>query len=160
MLYIGISAVLFAAIMLSREYGRYMKKRLAECEGFLSFIGYMRIQVGCFMRPLCELCENFSSEALEKSGFTNALKTEKNIYDAYKASESALSLSAEEKEVLEVLFSSVGECYLDEGVKIIEASHTKMERHYSELKAECPRSTKLVSVLSATLAVGFLILVI
>lgn len=160
MLYIGISAVLFAAIMLSREYARYMKKRLDECEGFLAFIGYMRIQVGCFMRPLRELSENFSSEALAKSGFTDALRVEKNIYDAYKVSEPALSLSAEEKEVLEVLFSSVGECYLEEGVRLIEASHTKMEGLYSELKAERPRSTKLVSVLSATLAVGFLILVI
>lgn len=159
-LYIGISAVLFAAALLSREYSRYMKKRLAECEAYLAFIGNMKIQVGCFMRPLSELCENFSSDALEKTGFTAALRAEKNIYAAYKASESALSLSEDEKEVLRLLFSSVGECYLSEGVKIIDAAYAKMDGFYRELKSECPRSTKLVSVLSATLAVGFLILVI
>lgn len=160
MRYIGIFLVLLAALIFSREYSRYMRKRLRECEGFLSFISYMKIQVGCFMRPLRELASGFSSKPLSEIGFIASLEKSDGIYEAYKEVEPRLSLSQNEKEVLEVLFSSIGDCYLDEGMKMIDSAYVRAEALYSSLSKECPKNIKLVSALSVTLALGFFILII
>ena len=73
MKYIGIFLLLIAAAATSREYSKYMKKRALECKAFLSFIAHMRVQVGCFLRPVKELAAGFSSPMLEKAGFIRAL---------------------------------------------------------------------------------------
>ena len=160
MKYIGIFLVLLAALTFSREYARYMRKRLRECEGFLSFINHMKIQVGCFMRPVRELSFGFSSSPLSEIGFIDSLEKSDGIYEAYKEVEPKLSLSQNEKEVLELLFFSVGNCYLDEGIKMIENAHARTEVLYSSLSEECPKNIKLVTALSVTAALGFFIFVI
>ena len=160
MKYIGILLVLLSAFFYSREYTRYMKKRLSECEGFLAFIAHMRIQVGCFLRPTKELSAGFSSEPLSDSGFLYALSECENIYEAYKKTESRLSLSKEERCILETLFSSVGEGYLDDGIKLIDSSFSAMEKLTEKLREECRKNIKLVCAISVTAALGLIIFVI
>lgn len=160
MKYIGIIAVLLSAVIISKEYSSFVNKRLSECRDFLRFIEHMKIQVGCFLRPSNELAKGFSSGSLSDAGFLGALENGESLYGAYKVAEPNLSISEEERDVLETLFSSVGECYLDEGVKLIDASHTKFENLYHKDRAECPKNAKLTSVISVTAAIGFLILVL
>ena len=135
-----------------------MKKRLGECEGFVAFISYMRIQIGCFLRPVKDLCEGFSSEPLSKCGFLAALGTHSDIYEAYKLSEPSLSLSKEEKGVLATLFSSIGSGYLTESINIIDSSLVKMESLEKHLRTELVKNVKLVAALSVTAALGIVIL--
>ena len=97
MKYIGILLVLLTSVAISRDYVGYMNKRTAECKGFLDFIAHMRIQVGCFLRPVKELAFGFSSPSLEKSGFIDSLVSSENIYAAYMSCEPNLSLSKEER---------------------------------------------------------------
>ena len=160
MKYAGILLVLAAAVITSREFSKYMKKRLAELKDFLSFVAHMRIQVGCFLRPVKELGEGFSSPALEKAGFLDSLAEADCIFDAYKKCEGNLSLSDEEKETLCTLFSSFGEGYLEDGMKLIDACYLGMERHYLKFCEEKTKNTRLVTALSVTAALGTIIFVI
>ena len=160
MKYAGILCVLFAAVFVSAEYSGYMNKRTAECRGFLAFISHMRIQVGCFLRPAKELARGFSSESLEKAGFIEALHNCENISEAYSKCEGELSLSHEEKGVLSDFFSSFGDGYLDQQIKLIESAHAKMEGLCTKLTAERVKNTRLVSAISVTLALGVIILII
>lgn len=158
--YIGILAVLLSALAISKEYSAFSKKRLSESCAFLSFLEHMKIQVGCFLRPANELLKDFSSDTLAAVGFTDALENSESLVTAYKTAEPKLSLSKEEREVLENLFSAVGECYLDEGVRLIDTAREKLEKLYQKNKIECPKNAKLVSVISVTAAIGFLMLVL
>ena len=160
MKYIGIIAVLVAAIAAAAEFSRTKKKHLSECRDFLAFISHLRIQLGCFLRTPRELGSNFSSEALSKSGFLGALEDGADFSEAFRRAKPNLSLSREESEVLDTLFSSLGEGYLEDGIKIIDASYSRLEPLYRERSAECQKSMKLASALSVTGALGFLILVI
>ncbi len=160
MKYVGILLILVAACAISREFSKQMAKRTGECKDFLAFIAYMRIQVGCFLRPVKELGEGFSSPALENAGFMDSLANSDCIFDAYKKCEANLSLSSQEKEVLETLFSSFGEGYLDDGIKLIDASYSAMEKLYSKLCEEKAKNTRLVTALSVTAALGIIIFVI
>ena len=160
MKYVGILLVLASAFISSREFSRRMDQRVAECKDFLAFIAHMRIQVGCFLRPVKELGEGFSSPALERVGFIAALKECDRIYDAYSKCEGELSLSDAEREVLNTLFSSFGEGYLDDGIKLIDNCHSAMERLYLKLCEEKTKNTRLVTALSVTAALGVIIFVI
>ena len=160
MKYVGIFAVLLAFSAGAREFSRAKKKRLYECRDFLAFISHLRIQLGCFLHTPRELAASFSSEALEKSGFLGALGEGADFYTAFSAAKPNLSISNDEAEVLDTLFRALGEGYLEDGIKIIEASYARLEPMYIALCAECKKSIKLSSALSVTGALGFLILVI
>ena len=160
MKYVGILLILISAIATSREFSKHINKRAAECKDFLAFIAHMRIQVGCFLRPVKNLGEGFSSPALEKSGFISALAESDCISDAYKKCEQKLSLSSEEKETLNTLFSSFGGGYLDDGIKLIDNCYSSMERLYMRLCEEKTKNTRLVTALSVTTALGIIIFVI
>lgn len=149
-----------AAFLLSREYARYIGKRAVQCEEFLSFIAYMRIQVGCFLRPARELAAGFHSRELERIGFLGAVNEGVSLFEAYKSTEDSLVLSKEEREVLRTLFSSLEECYLDDGIRIIDSSYKEMEKLCRKIRDERPKNVKLAATLSVTASVGFLILVL
>ena len=83
-----------------------------------------------------------------------------NISEAYSKCESGLSLSSEERELLSGFFSSFGEGYLDEQVRLIDSLYPKMEGLYLKLCGERVKNTRLVSVISLTAALGFIIFVI
>ncbi len=157
---IGIFLLLAAAFVTSREYSKYMEKRMLECKAFLSFIAHMRVQVGCFLRPVKELATGFSSPPLEKVGFVHALRDSEGIFAAYKRCESALSLSEEERTVLNTFFSSFGEGYLDDGIRLIDAAYSDMNKLHEKLCEKKANNTRLVTVLSATSALGIIIFVI
>ena len=160
MKYIGILLVLVAAAVISHEYSRHMEKRAEECRDFLEFIAHMRVQVGCFLRPVKELATGFSSPMLEKAGFIDSLKSSDCILSAYRHCESNLSLSDEEKEVLNTFFSSFGEGYLDDGIRLIDSVYKNMEGLYGKLLEEKTKNTRLVTTLSVTMALGIIIFVI
>ena len=160
MKYIGILSVLFAAACGVREFSRIKKKHLSECRDFLEFISHLRIQLGCFLRTPREIASSFSSKPLLDAGFLGALGEGADFITAFDRSVPHLSLSRQEEEILRTLFSSIGEGYLEEGVKIIDSSYSRLEPIYRRLSAECQKSIKLASALSVTGALGFLILVI
>ena len=160
MKYVGILCVLLAAFLVSGEYRRRVKKRVSECREFLAFLSHMRVQVGCFLKPAKQLGEGFESESLTDAGFIQALATSDSIGQAFSLCEPRLSLSCEEKEVLSLFFSSFGEGYLDGQIKLIDATHARMESLYASLASESVKNTRLVAAISVTAAIGLIIFVI
>ena len=160
MKYIGFFLVLLSVLKFSDSYSKHVKKRLRECEGFLEFITHVRLQMSCYLKPIRALSEGFHSEALSKTGFLQYIGECENILEAYKKAERQLSLSLEESEILERLFSSLGAGYLDDELKLLDTYKASLYEIYEKTKKEAPKSAKLVSTLSVTAAIGFLILVI
>ena len=158
--YIGIAAVLFSMLCFSKEYSHKQYARLKECEGFLAFFLHMRMQVGCFLRPSRELADGFSNNALSKLGFLDALRNRGSLFAAYEECESRMALSLAEKEIIVQLFKSVGEGYLDEGMRLIESACKEMKSISQDLKREVPKSVKIANALTAAVSLGIIILVI
>lgn len=154
----GLLLLLLGAFFVSREYSRYMRKRLAECEGFLSFIKYMRRQVHCFLRSPSEIGRDFEGEAI--APFLSELRREESLSSAYLSSVESFSLSREEREVLSELFTSIGSCYADEGVRLLDVALERLSELHGELSEGSKKNTRLVATLSSAFAVGVFILVI
>lgn len=160
MKYIGAFIIIIASVLMSGEYSRYIKKRAEQCEEFLSFIGYMRIQISCFLRPSREIAKGFSGKELERIGFLKAVNNGESLYGAYKATEKLLALTQGELEILENLFSSLEECYLDDGIRIIDSCYKEMEKACIKIREERTKNVKLAATLSVTASIGFLILIL
>ena len=160
MQYIGLFLVMLSVLVFTGEYTKYMRKRVRECEAFLEFIGHLRTELSCYLRPLCEAAGGFSSDALSEVGFLDAVKSTGNIYEAFKSTKGKLSLSEEEITPLQSLFSSLGHAYLEEELKLINMCEENMRCVTEKIKRESPKSIKLISTLSVTVAIGFFILVI
>lgn len=152
--------ILLSVLIFSDSYSRHTKKRLLEYEGFLAFISHVRLQMSCYLKPANRLSEGFYSKPLMESGFLEYVGECKNICEAYERAESRLSLSREERELLRGLFSSLGEGYLADELKLIDAYRSQLEEGFLRLKREAPKNSKLISTVSVTAAIGFLILVI
>ncbi len=160
MIYIAILPICISALLFCREYISYMDKRLSECEAFLLFVRHIRTEVACFMKPPAQLCEGFDSETLSRLGFKEALSSGKGLAEAYSECEPSLALAKEERLVLRELFSYFGSGYLDESVRLLDTSESRLSEAYAELRGECPRRKKLAISLSACAVLGFIILVI
>ena len=116
----GLLFLLLGALSLSREYSGYTKKRLAECEEFIAFIKHMRLSLKCFLKPPREIARTFQGDAIKP--FLDMLEKEENMALAFEASKPCFSLSPEEEKVLTELFSSIGSCYAEDGVHLLEAA--------------------------------------
>ena len=160
MRYLGFFIIVLAAAAVSREYARYMKKRLSECEGFLKLFEYMRIKISSFLDSPRKIAEGFDSDALRSVGFLSALSESGDTLLAYRKIEGGLSLSREERGVVEELFSSVGSCYLEDAVRLIGAASEKMKGRQVALAVECPRNIRLFTSLAVTCALGIVILLV
>lgn len=152
--------ILLSVLIFSDSYSKHTKKRVLEYESFLAFISHVRLQMSCYLKPTRQLAEGFYSKPLAESGFLEYISECESIYEAYKRAEGHLSLSREERELLSGLFCSLGEGYLNDELKLIDAYRSQLEDGFLRLKKDAPKNSKLVSTLSVTAAVGFLILVI
>lgn len=154
----GLSLLLLSALLISREYTRYVRKHIAECEGFISFIKHMRIEMRCSLRTPREIGQRFSDEAI--ASFLLALEQEGSLYSAYNASRRSFSLSDDERVALEELFSSVGQCYADDGVRLIDDVLDRLQASRASLLTDGVRSIRVFQTVSVAASVGLFILLI
>ena len=160
MKYIGIAILMICVIVFARDYTAHVKKRQRECDEFLSLIGYMKIQIGCFMRPPKELISGFDFCELNKAGFAEAIEESDTLGVAFGKIEDKLSLLEEEKRLISNLFRTIGEVYINEGIALLNNSFSALENIQKRLNEEIPKSVRLVSTLSVTLTIAFIILLI
>jgi hypothetical protein len=158
--YIGIAIFIFGAGAFVGSYTSYLKRRVAEHEAFLSLVSYMRIQIGCFMRPPLELIRGFESEALEKTGFLEALERSSDMSGAYREICGTLLIGDKARGVLDGLFSSLGEVYYDESVRLLDNAREELERACESERGSAAKNRRLVSALSVTVTLAIIMLII
>ena len=154
----GLAFLLFAALLLSREYSRYVNKRIDESMGFISFIKYMRLEMRCFLKPPREIGRGFCNDSI--APFLTALESEESLLSAYTVSESAFSLSVDERTVIEELFRSVGVCYAEDGVRLIDGALERLWELYERELSDGRRGVRVFGTVSAAVSVGLFILLI
>ncbi len=154
----GLLFLLSGALSLSREYSGYVKKHLAECEEFIAFIKHMRLLLKCFLKPPRDIARAFRGEAIKP--FLEMLEKEDNMVLAYEASKGRFSLSSDEEKVLMELFSSIGSCYAEDGIRLLEAADERLTALYTELRERSSRSSHAFATVSAAVSVGLFIFLI
>lgn len=160
MKYFGIAVFIFGVGVFVKSYISYLKKKQAECEAFLSLVCYMKIQIGCFMRSPKELISGFRCDALEKAGFLTEVENCSDMGEAYRKIRDRLSLSDKESVLLDGLFSSLGEVYYEESVRLLDTAQGELEVIVKSEREAAIKNTRLLSALSTTAALAVIMLII
>ena len=154
----GFFLLLLGALTFSREYSRYVKKHISECEEFIAFIKYMRIELKCFLKPPREIGRAFHGRTIKP--FLDLLESSESIRVAFDDAKSRFSLSEEERRALEELFSSIGSCYADDGVKLIDSATERLSALHADLCKSAGRGSQVVTVVSTAITIGVFILLV
>ena len=154
----GFFLLLLGALAFSREYSRYVKKHISECEEFIAFIKHMRLELKCFLKPPREIARTFEGKAIKP--FLDSLESAESIRAAFDSARGRFSLSEEEGRALEELFSSIGSCYADDGVKLIDTATERLTSLHADLCESAGRGARIVAVVSTALTVGIFSLLV
>ncbi len=147
--------------------GERAKKRLAECEAFLSLFEYIKNQVNFFLTPTKVMYRSFANEVLEECGFLPALRSHENdavYHDIWRSAlaSSAKSLHLSEKQ--RALIADFGDCVGKTSGEIQANSFdyyiAEMRREIEKEKTECTKNIKLYRTLGLAAGACAAILII
>ncbi len=155
----GLSLILVAALLFSREYRRYLDGRVELCQGFLALLIHIRGRVDCYLTPLPEALSGFESVALSECGFLKRA-SEEGLSSAYFSMEKSLSLPRRAREVLSSFFRGLGREYREGTLRELSTAISALESAVLEERQESEKSLKIASVLAVSAALGAIILII
>ena len=155
----GLSLILVAALLFSREYRRYLDGRVELCQGFLALLIHIRGRVDCYLTPLPEALSGFECAALSKCGFIQKAK-EEGLSAAYFSMEGSLSLPKRAREVLSSFFRGLGREYREGTLRELSMAISALESAVCEERQESEKSLKIARILAVSAALGAIILII
>ena len=155
---LGICILLFTSILLSRELVAARRKGLLVCEELLRLVSYLRLQIGCFLRPLSEASAGFDSAVLLESGFL-PLGEGRDVRRAFSESGVAGVVGEECARILDSLFFSLGNGYLDDEVKLLDTHRAQLCELVEKRRIDTVRQVRLIRTLTASASLGFVILI-
>lgn len=156
---VGICILLFTSILISRELVAARRRRLAVCEELLRFVCFLRLQIGCYLRPVSEIASQFCSDELEACGFL-PLGDGGRLDQAFSSSCVPRIVGARCAQVAHSLFSSLGSGYLEDEIKLIDAHCADLKEIIEGERIEASRQARLIRTLTASLSLGLIILII
>ena len=154
---IGICMLLFTLICLVPWIANGMRQRTEIHSELLDFLKHVRRQVGCYLLPLSEIAESYSTPHLEECGF---LASVRKGTDPIPSLSIRHRVSDSVKRILETTFSSFGTGYVEDEVRLLDEAIGEMSSLLKDDVAESEKRIKLYSVLICAGGVGFLILVL
>ena len=155
---IGSALVLVGAAIVGGEIRASRRAKLALREELYRFLLHIRLQISCFLRPPCEMCIGFESKELRETKFLDELASGEGLLGAFSASRLSELLSDEEGRVICELFSSLGGGYVEDEIKILDAYTEKFLECLEAERRKYSRDVRLVRTLSASGALGVIIL--
>ncbi len=159
MKFLGMALILFAAVVFTNEKNRTREERLLVLENIFRLAEQMKIEIGCYLRPIGEIVSSFSSPTLSRLGFISDFSA-LGAYGAYLKLEKRLSLKEEEKKLLGAFFSRLGKGYAEDEIKLIESFSAELSLILKNERERLPKEKKLSATLSCAGALALIILLV
>ena len=156
----GSVLIVFGAIVLGRGYSAYCARRLEEGEGFLAFLLHAKGEVIRSLTPPEGFARSFRCEALERCGFTDALRAGESLESAFAASMKKSALGRELSELLSEFFSQFGQDYKDGEAARTDEYIDRVKTVLAYERENLEKNTKICRVLLMAGALGLIILMI
>lgn len=157
---LGICILLFTFLLVSREMTERRRRRVALFEDCYRFIQHIRLQIGCYLRPVCDIAQNFESTHLSRVGFLDRLSAGETPMEALEHSLLRQELGEDAYRVLSSLFGTLGSGYMNDEMKLIDGCASQFLRLLEAEREESPRGIRLIRTLCAGAALGIIIFVV
>ncbi|MBQ8322047.1 MAG: hypothetical protein IJX92_06755 [Clostridia bacterium] len=156
--YIGIGLILLSALAVSRWYERFIRRRIAEDEGFSALLLHIRAGVECFLSSAEELLRGFENEALMNAGYLGGDGAD--ICERFRRSSERLCISDKVRGILRDFFDSFGKEYKSGTVALIDRTRAALDEHIKAERESAEKDVKLVRTVLLSAALGAVILLI
>lgn len=167
MKWIGAVLCFCVSVAVGWMAGKNEKERTAQCEAFLEFFIYIQNQVSYFLAPTKLMYKNFRHEALQKTGFPEALcaHEEDEVYfdvwaRALSECKDRLNLSEEQYEIVRAFGACIGKSNEELQRKHLEYYTNEMRAQTEKQRAQMQKNIKLYRTLGFSAGAAVLILVI
>ena len=156
---IGSVLLLMSVLALTREYKKFLEKRLGICRGFTELLLHVRRKIDSYLTPASQLLDGFECKALADEGYMKKAH-EVGISEAFFSLEKAIPMESSERVILESFFADFGKDYKDGTLRSLDIAIAGLRECIEKLCAENERSLKLVCTLAVAAALGLIILLI
>lgn len=153
----GIALIMIAALLVSREYEKYLDKRVCEYRGLVAMISHAESEIAKSLAYGEGLWRTFHDDALEKCGLLPLLREGEGISSAFGKIKEKTSLTSEAKEKISVLFAGLGKGYAESELKTINdikeslTVRLKYEEESAEKNLKIARALLLGGALTAAI---------
>ncbi len=155
---LGVCILLFTSILISHELVGARRKSFLLCEELLRLVSYLRLQIGCFLRPLSEAVADFDSQPLAECGFL-PLGEGADLRRAFCESKLPGAVGEECARIVDSLFSSLGNGYLEDEVNLLDTHRAQLGAAVETRRIDMVKETRLIRTLTVTASLGFIILI-
>ena len=155
----GAFLLLVSAVLFSYEKCNGLKRHLIILEELLRFIERVRVEICCYLKPITDIADDFSSEILSEIGFLSDIR-KYGAHKAYINLRPRLMLSEKENKVLDSFFSRIGTAYAEDEIKLIDITVSQMTDFVRSEREKLPKQKKLYLTLSCAASLGVVILLI
>lgn len=156
---IGMFFVVVASALFSYEKIITGNKRLRALEELFCFIERIRLEIGCYLRPISEIAAEFSSDILSKLGFFSDIQKE-GVHTAYTALQAKLCFGKDINRLLDSFFSMLGRGYAEDEIKLADITLNELSKLLSRERENAPKEKKLFLTLSCGGALALIILLV
>ena len=156
---VGMFLVVLSAAYFAFEYIKKQRMKLLVFEELFRFIERIRMEIGCYLKPISEISADFSSDVLSRLGFLRDVG-QVGVYSAYQRLAEKVKLDDEERRPLDRFFSSVGKGYADDELKLSGATLSELDLILKRKRENAPKENKLSLTLSCAGALALIILLI
>ena len=149
--------LVFGALLVSREYERYLGRRISEYSGLALLIGHAKSMISKFLAHGEGLWRSFSNDALERVGLLAALREGRGLGEAFDLCRDKMSLPRSGAARLSEELHRLGGEYMGGELERLTALEQSL---VSEGEAEEALAEKNIKVARALLLGGALVALI
>ena len=153
----GAAMIMAGALLINREYGRYLDRRVSELQGFLMLLTHAEGKISKYLSYGRGLWKDFSNDALSKCGFLKLLDEKCSVSEAFEKCKDKTALSSDAKQLLSSSFREMGQGYKDGELSVLSEIKNKLS---ARLETEAEQAVKDKKVASALILGGAIATVI
>ena len=158
--FIGGGLVVLSAMLASKAYADYAKKRLLQYSGLISLLSHAEGMISRFLSSGDGLWRGFQNEELERVGLLPLLREGESLKSAFLKCREGLALPKKTIEQIEEFISRAGRDYREGEVAMISAFRNLLETEMKTEEEALDKNVKVVRVLLLGGSLAFLIMII
>ena len=156
----GACAIALSALVMSRAYAVFIRRRVAEYVSILAFLELMKREISCRLCTPRELAEQCSDALLEEIGFLGELRAGRGLADAFSSSLPHLHLSVSDADFIASFFEKFGQGRMESELCALDSCIARFSARTVSEESGALGAIRLASTLFALVAMGLVILLL
>ena len=156
----GAGAIALSALIMSRAYAVFIRRRVAEYRSILGFLELTRREMlSCLCTPT-ELAVRCSDPILSEIGFLEALRSGRGCAAAFSETRSSLHIAVEDADVLQNFFEKFGRGTMDSELAALDECIRRFSSIAIAEEEGASAAIRLAGTLITLCAIGIVILLL